>query len=43
MLLAAGGRAAGAALGLLSVDDAIPNGTRVESGPSGAWHVEEVT
>jgi methionyl-tRNA synthetase len=30
MLLAAGGRAAGAALGLLSVDDAIPNGTRVE-------------
>jgi methionyl-tRNA synthetase len=30
MLLAAGGRAPGAALGLLTVDDAIPNGTRVE-------------
>jgi len=30
MLLAAGGRAAGAALGLLTVDEAIPNGTRVE-------------
>lgn len=30
MLLAAGGRAPGAALGLLSVDAEIPNGTRVE-------------
>jgi len=30
MLLAAGGRAAGAAFSLLSVDPAIPNGTRVE-------------
>ena len=30
MLLAAGGRAPGAALGLLTVDEAIPNGTRVE-------------
>jgi methionyl-tRNA synthetase len=30
MLLAAGGRATGAALGLLTVDEAIPNGTRVE-------------
>ena len=30
MLLAAGGREPGAALGLLTVDDAIPNGTRVE-------------
>jgi methionyl-tRNA synthetase len=30
MLLAAGGRAADAALGLLTVDEAIPNGTRVE-------------
>jgi methionyl-tRNA synthetase len=30
MLLAAGGREPGAALGLLSVDPAIPNGTRVE-------------
>jgi len=30
MLLAAGGRAADAALGLLTVDAAIPNGTRVE-------------
>jgi len=30
MLLAAGGRAPGAALGLLTVDAAIPNGTRVE-------------
>ena len=30
MLLAAGGRAPGAALSLLSVDAAIPNGTRVE-------------
>jgi methionyl-tRNA synthetase len=30
MLLAAGGREPGAALGLLSVDEAIPNGTRVE-------------
>jgi methionyl-tRNA synthetase len=30
MLLAAGGRAPGAAFSLLSVDPAIPNGTRVE-------------
>jgi methionyl-tRNA synthetase len=30
MLLAAGGRAAGAAFSLLGVDPAIPNGTRVE-------------
>jgi methionyl-tRNA synthetase len=30
MLLAAGGREAGAALGLLTVDEHIPNGTRVE-------------
>ena len=30
MLLAAGGRVADAALGLLTVDEAIPNGTRVE-------------
>jgi methionyl-tRNA synthetase len=30
MLLAAGGREPGAALGLLSVDAVIPNGTRVE-------------
>ena len=30
MLLAAGGRATDASLGLLSVDPAIPNGTRVE-------------
>ncbi len=30
MLLAAGGRAPGAALGLLTVDAQIPNGTRVE-------------
>ncbi|HEY7062370.1 MAG TPA: methionine--tRNA ligase subunit beta [Chloroflexota bacterium] len=30
MLLAAGGRAPGAAFSLLSVDTAIPNGTRVE-------------